>query len=49
MAGPPELMKQENQFLTALPQTTRFSLFGQKLIFENTEKGIRLEFAEHSE
>jgi heat shock protein HslJ len=42
-------MKQESRFLEALPQTTRFYLVGQKLIFENKEKSIRLEFIEMSE
>ena len=49
MAGPPELMKQESKFLGALPQTTRFYLFGEKLIFENVAQGVRLEFTMLSE
>lgn len=49
MAGPPELMKQESKFLDALPQSTRFSLFGKKLIFENEARGVRLEFSALSE
>ena len=49
MSGAPELMDQENLFLTALPQTTRFLMSGQKLIFENEQKGIRLEFSRLSE
>ena len=44
MAGSPELMRQESKFLDALPRTTRFYLFGKKLIFENVMQGVRLEF-----
>jgi heat shock protein HslJ len=44
MAGPPELMKQESFFLQALPETTRFFMFGEKLVLENENRGVRLEF-----
>jgi len=44
MAGPPELMAQEDRFLEALPQTVRIYLFGERLVLENRERGIRLEF-----
>jgi heat shock protein HslJ len=44
MAGPPELMKQESLFLQALPETTRFFMFGEKLVLENENRGVRLEF-----
>lgn len=46
MAGPPELMKQESQYLAALSKTTRMSKFGRKLILEDSRAGIRLEFVE---
>ena len=49
MAGPPDLMRQEDQFIRALPQTTRFYPFGEKLVFENQARGVRLEFAPLSE
>lgn len=44
MAGPPELMTQENRYLEALTQTDRLYLYGEKLILENRKKGVRLEF-----
>jgi heat shock protein HslJ len=44
MAGPPELMTQETLFLQALPKTTRFFMLGEKLVFVNKDRGVRLEF-----
>ena len=44
MAGPPELMRQEDAFLLALGQTTHVEVVGERLVLRSEDGAMRLEF-----
>lgn len=44
MAGPPELMRQEDAFLLALGRTTHVEMAGERLVLRSDDGGMRLEF-----
>ncbi len=44
MAGPPELMDQEDKFMQALPLTARFYLQKEMLVLTSTDQAAALEF-----
>lgn len=45
MAGPPERMQLENQFLKALESTTRAEVTQQGLVLQSTDASTRVEFS----